>query len=171
MPSGDPRQACRHLVTQAGYAPLALDVIVAHPLRPSANLATVATAGIEAEGLEKAKNIQYAGPCKDAGWRFHPLGFETTGGLGPHCRRFLRQLTNHLSMRSGERPANVSQLVSLRLSVALAKGRAHMLLAAKPEGRHDDLCSGAGCPQDSTAHHQDETMGQGPFMGPLQRPD
>ena len=118
------------LLHRQGITPLALDLTVTHPLRPSASLATVSVPGVEAEKLEKAKAAQSMGPCKDAGWRFAPLGMETTGGLGPHCRRFFRQLTRQLCLRTGGRPWDTARHVSHCVSAALARGRAHMLLAA-----------------------------------------
>ena len=122
------------LLHKQGVTPLAIDVTVSHPLRPSSNLATIPEAGTEAARLEQDKNGRYLGLCRDAGWRFHPLGFETTGGVGPHCRRFFRQLVNQICLRSGERLWEVSRRMSHHLTAALAKGRARMLLSSGIEG-------------------------------------
>jgi hypothetical protein len=72
---------------------------------------------------EHAKSAHYTQLCRSTEWSFRPFAMETTGGLGPGASMTLKQLST-----ATETATHIGEIFSL----ALAKGRAEMLLAAKP---------------------------------------
>ena len=111
---------------------MAVDVTVIHPLRPSNNSADRGHPAKAAETAEHNKMVMYASTCEAHGWSFRPFGIETTGAYGPSAVRTMRQLQRYLSMRSGQPLSVVAMHAQEVLSTAVAKGRAEMLLAARP---------------------------------------
>lgn len=120
------------LFRSAFSAPLACDVTVSHPLRISASSAVREEPNVAAQEAETAKTTQMAPLVRAAGWTFRPMGFETTGGMGPGALRTVRQLYRHLSMRTGVPSAEMAEQVLRQLSLSLAKGRGEMLAASAP---------------------------------------
>ena len=116
------------LFRTAESRPLAVDVTVVHPLRPSNNIA--AEDSCAATQAEAAKCTAQAAMCQQAGWTFAPFGVETTGGLGPKASSLFKKVCRASSMRSGEPIAEVLGRNAALLSVVLAKGRAEMLCRA-----------------------------------------
>ena len=108
-------------------APLAVDVSLVHPLRPS--LAEDA-AGRAASQRELAKEQLYSSPCKAVGWGFRPCAVETTGAWGPSGRRLVRMLTRRQSMRLGVPVKEVAAGVCGHLSATAAQGCGTMLVRA-----------------------------------------
>ena len=109
--------------------PLAIDVTVVHPLRPSRNIAAGDNTTAAAQA-ELAKSANQTCLCASAGWSFIPFGMETTGGLGPKASSVFKHMCRNISMRSGEPIADVLGRTSASLTVALAKGRAETLCRA-----------------------------------------
>ena len=66
------------------------------------------------------------------GWGFQPFALEASGAQGPAARKFLRRLTRHLAMRSGTVVQDVAVRVTKQVAVALTKGKAEALVAARP---------------------------------------
>ena len=131
IPSSSLRPA--DLLFRSGFPkPLACDVTVSHPLRHSATHAVRGEPDISASEAEDAKNRDYRSLCHAAGWGFRPMGFETTGGLGPSAVRTLKQLCHQLSMRQGLPSSEVADYLHRLFSLALAKGRGEMLAASNP---------------------------------------
>ena len=120
------------LFRAAGPRPLATDVTVSHPLRPSASTAVREGRSSAAAEAERAKVVQSKGACRAAGWDFSPFGVDATGGLGPAARLLCRRLAKALAMRSGADTASLSENVGTQISLALAKGRGQMLCADTP---------------------------------------
>ena len=121
------------LLFRTGFPkPLACDVTVSHPLRHSAPSAVRGEPDLSAADAEGAKNREYRSLCHGAGWGFRPLGFETTGGLGPSAARTLKQLCHQLSMRQGLPSSEMADYLHRLFSLALAKGRGIMLAASNP---------------------------------------
>jgi hypothetical protein len=118
------------LLRAAETSPVALDVTVSHPLRLSSSIAVRGNVTSSAEAAERQKLQLYGASCQAAGWLFRPMGFETTGGIGPHGARFVRKLTRTLSMRSGVPPGDVASSIARKLNLAVAKGCAEMLVGA-----------------------------------------
>ena len=118
------------LVHTSAPKPLAVDVTVVHPLRPSNNSATRDDGTFSAEAAEKAKSRANAEVCKEAGWVCQPFGVETTGGLGPKADALCRSLARSWSMGSGRPVGECAHAVRAALSTALAKGWGEMLCAS-----------------------------------------
>ena len=114
--------------------PLAIDVTIVHPLRPSSQPAARGESPVSATVAEKAKNAHYVPLCNRANpsWGFRPFAMETTGGMGPGATLTTKQLIRYCSMRSGEAVSAVAARIRESLHVTLAKGRAEMLVAARP---------------------------------------
>ena len=120
------------LLRSSESRPLAVDVTVTHPLRIQGPTAARGEVCLAADLAEKAKLAASAGACEQVGWAFRPFGVETTGGLGPSATRLVKQLQRHVSMRTGVSTSESATVVSLAISVSLAKGRGEMLVAAQP---------------------------------------
>ena len=120
------------LLTTKGVHPVAVDFSVCHPLRPSHTITQECKPDVFADAVESAKIVKYEALCPQVGWSFIPFGIESAGGLGCRARKLLRQLTTQISMTSGRQVPDVASEVSARVSTALAKGRALMLLASLP---------------------------------------
>ena len=118
------------LLRTAETSPVALDVTISHPLRLSSSIAVQGNLTSSADAAEKQKMQLYGASCQVAGWLFRPLGFETTGGIGPQGARFVCKLTRTLSMRSGLPPGDVASNIARKLNLAVAKGCAEMLVGA-----------------------------------------
>ena len=121
------------LLRSAEARPLAIDVTIVHPLRPSDSLAVrvqrSTSAAADAEAQKSARNRQ---ACEGVGWGFSPFGCESTGGLGPAARSLCKRLSRQLAMRAGTDIMGVAENFGVIISVALAKGRGEMLCAATP---------------------------------------
>ena len=131
VPSSTLRPA--DLLFRSGFPkPLACDLTVSHPLRHSASSAVRGDTDISATEAEGAKNQEYRSLCHAAGWGFRPMGFETTGGLGPSAARTLKQLCHQLSMRQGLPSSEIADYLHRLFSLALAKGRGLMLTTSNP---------------------------------------
>ena len=119
------------LLRAADTRPVAVDVTVVHPLRPSTSLAAREPA-YTAAAAEKAKETMYGTQCRTAGWSFKPCGFETTGAWGPKATSLCKRLAKALSMRLGDPASATMTSVSIVVSTALAKGRGEMLVMCFP---------------------------------------
>ena len=117
------------LFRTAESRPLAVDVTVVHPLRPSKNIAVEDNLTAAADA-ESAKKVAQAARCLQAGWGFSPFAMESTGGFGPKATSLFKRICRSLSMRTGDPIADVMSRSAALLSLALAKGRAEMLCRA-----------------------------------------
>lgn len=129
---GHPERRLDLRLNTASAHPVAIDVTVTHALRPSNTSAARGVATTSAAIAEAAKRVESEDLCKSVGWLFRPFGLETTGGLGPAADGLVRQLQRFLCMRTGTSALEVADHVQEALSVALAKGRGEMLVAACP---------------------------------------
>jgi hypothetical protein len=120
------------LLRSVASKPLAIDVTVTHPLRPSASQAVRVGRYSAAAAAEQAKVAESKGPCLAVGWDFCPFGVDATGGMGPAAKQLCRRLARVLSMRAGADTVSLAGTVGSQLSLALAKGRGEMLCAATP---------------------------------------
>ena len=120
------------LLRSLSVKPVAIDVTVSHPLRPSAPSAVRAATTSAAALAEQHKNSVSKGLCAAVGWDFLPFGFDSVRGLRPPARGLCQKLAKHLAMQAGASAANTALTVGQQLSLALAKGRGEMLSAATP---------------------------------------
>ena len=110
--------------------PQVVDVSVVHPLHPTSSQAEV-TPGTAAAQREQAKHSSEAAKeCAKHKWRFTAVAVETTGCWGPEAQKCIRGLARKQSMRLGLDLPTVSKQLWRRLSGAVAKGVARMLLRA-----------------------------------------
>ena len=108
--------------------PRVVDVSVVHPLHPSSSLAEV-TPGTAAAQRELAKHTSEAAKvCSKHKWRLTAVAVETTGCWGPEAQKCIRGLARKHSMRLGVDLPTVSKQLWRRLSSAVAKGVARMML-------------------------------------------
>ena len=129
LPGSLVRPADLLLVEPDDTLPTAMDPSVVHPLRLSSPFAE-ATPGSAAAMREVDKRSSNTAGCAAQGWRFIPVAAETTGGWGPEAQQFVWALIRKQSMRSGRPVREVAAEVWPRLSSAVAKGVAQMLLHA-----------------------------------------
>jgi hypothetical protein len=76
--------------------PLAIDLVVHHPLAPSATRTTV----LDRKSLkqaEKDKIDKNEELCHGCGWLFAPMGWHTWGGVGPHGAALLARLEDEIA--------------------------------------------------------------------------
>ena len=126
----------------ANATPTAIDVSVVHPLQLSASSAED-TPGAFAAAREQAKRSSSTADCAAAGWAFMPVCAETTGAWGPQAQKHIRKIIFRHSMRAGIPLSDVASATWRRLSVAVAKGVACMLLRAYPGTFGNFVTSGA----------------------------
>ena len=108
--------------------PVVVDVSVVHPLHLSSSPAEV-TPGSAAAQREAAKHSSEAArACAEHRWTLTAVAVETTGCWGPEAKKCNRRLARKQSMHSGVDLATVSKQLWRRLSSAVAKGVARMLL-------------------------------------------
>lgn len=132
LPVVPPAEAIRPadiLLPTKGAHPLAIDVGVSHPLRASAPRLVRSVAGESAARHEDDKRSAVAAKCKEYGWRFQPVCFESTGAWGPGASYFLRHTAGAIITRSGDSAQEVFAKVGGEMALTLIKGCAEMLLA------------------------------------------
>ena len=112
--------------------PLAVDVTITHPLRPSSNIAAVHEVALTAEKAEVLMRQMYNQPCTSAGWAFKPFGMEVTGALSPSADRLIQKLVRTWSMKTGEPLPTLTPQVMTGLFLSLPKGVGESLVAAGP---------------------------------------
>lgn len=116
------------LLPSVGQCPVALDIGVSHPLRPSAGLPVRSVLGESAERHERDKARQMEAECRRYSWVYRPICFETTGAWGPGAVVQVRRIVKALASREGSMPLDVMHSVGHRVSRAVAKGCAEMLV-------------------------------------------
>ena len=76
--------------------PLAIDLVVHHPLAPSATRATILDRSslkqAELDKLAKSEDL-----CHGCGWLFAPMGWHTWGGVGPHGAALLSRIEDEIA--------------------------------------------------------------------------
>ena len=130
-----PNSTCRPadiLLRSGGPRPVAVDITVSHPLRPSASPAVRAGTVSAAAEAEARKITASQSLCRTAGWDFVPFGYDAVGGIGPGARTLCVKLAKQTAMRVGREASECALSVGQHLSLALAKGRGEMLSAANP---------------------------------------
>ena len=120
------------LLRAKGPRPVAIDVTVVHPMRPSGPPALRNNPHTAAEAAEKLKTAKMQDECNRVGWVFKPFGLEVTGGMAPGAHQLFKQLIRQISMKTGLSPSDVARDVLESISLALAKGRGEMLVFALP---------------------------------------
>ena len=118
------------LITNYGAKPVALDVGVSYPLRPSAPSSIRSTAGESAVRHETSKREKNLDACNKVQWLYKPLCFEAGGGWGPAAQAFLKRVAKITAIRQGRDALTVFNEIAARVSLALAKGVAGMLVKA-----------------------------------------
>ena len=111
-----------------GAKPLAIDVGVSHPLRPSAPVCVREQAMESAIRHEERKLKSMLTPCRKFGWLYKPACFEATGGWGPGASAIVRSITHAMSLRDGVEGLELHQCVVARVSSHLMKGVAEMFI-------------------------------------------
>ena len=117
-----------------GARPLAVDIGVSHPLRPSAPIVVREGEAESAARHEERKMAQMGGPCKKFGWLYKPMCFEATGGWGPGAGALVRAVTRAISLKDGVDFLTVSARVAETVAVTLAKGVAEMIIRGGDQG-------------------------------------
>ena len=127
LPDGSSRSDIL-LLEPAEILPEHIDVSAVHPLHLSASPAEAApgTAAAQREALKLSS--EGAQECRRRRQKFTPVAAETTGAWGPAAQRCIRGLARKQSMRLGEALGPVARRLWRRLSAAVAKGTARMLL-------------------------------------------
>ena len=127
LPDGSSRSDIL-LLEPSEILPEHIDVSAVHPLHHSASPAEAApgTAAAQREAIKLSS--EGARECSRRHQKFTPVAAETTGAWGPAAQRCIRGLARKQSMRLGEELGPVAKRLWRRLSGAVAKGTARMLL-------------------------------------------
>ena len=115
-------------LSNVGVKPVALDIGVSPPLRPSAPGLLRDVVGESADRQELSKLRSMGSVCSSFGWVHKPICFETTGAWGPGAGAFLRKLARTVATRGVYDSLAAWSLVLATIQLALAKGCAEMLL-------------------------------------------
>jgi hypothetical protein len=111
----------------------ALDLVVTSPVAQTYVQRSSGAQGLAARLAEDAKLAGAGAACAAAGVEFLPLAVEVFGCWGAVASRTLRHLAWGIAERSGRPRAEEHRYLLERLSVALQRGNAAMLLQRAPE--------------------------------------
>ena len=100
----------------------ALDISITHSL--SSRFTESAVAEVESKIIFFLK---YANACRDLGWKFSPVVFDSFGGLGVISLKLMNRIISTAAQHS-EQPIETSQYYWQRLSLALARAVARQLV-------------------------------------------
>ena len=74
--------------------PLAVDIVVHHPLRASAHYGGGGDCRQSLKQAEERKRAASEDLCHGCGWLFAPMGWHTWGGVGPYASALLARIEN-----------------------------------------------------------------------------
>ena len=111
--------------------PLAIDLVLHHPLAPSASREVASMKPSLAE-QEKRKIEESEELCHSNGWLFAPMGWHLWGGVGPNAVAFLKRIEKAVAgdLQGWARIQKLA-LLRQRLSFAVMRSVGEQLLAAK----------------------------------------
>ena len=117
-------------VTGFDARPLAIDLTISHPLKPS-EPRDPETVKRHLLSREERKTSKYIAATARAGWVFTPAAFHPWGGLGPSCSTLLEKVVRRFaSPLSGRERGHFVDSFWQRLSSALMRGVAQQLSIA-----------------------------------------
>ena len=108
---------------------VAFDVSVISPTQEALLLRAAETAATAIEARKASKNRTHFENCRAQGIFFQPLVVETFGGWDPIAADFLKKLATKEARRWGKTPALEIKHFFQRLSIALQRGNAALLIA------------------------------------------
>ena len=108
---------------------MAFDVSVTSPTQEAFLHRAAETAATAIEERKASKNRAHFDHCQAQGVFFQPLVVESFGGWDPVATAFLKQLATQETRRWGKTPAMEIKHFFQRLSVALQRGNAALLIA------------------------------------------
>ena len=109
--------------------PAAVDVTVTSPLQISTIANAAREAGVAARRREVAKDTSNLGDCEAAGIEFLPVSVETFGAWGPVALETINAISYRWADHHGESRSRAVNWIYQKLSVAVQRGNATMLLA------------------------------------------
>ena len=112
--------------------PAAIDVTITSPLQQTTISGAAVEVGVAAHRREQAKDDQALGPCEASGVDFLPVAVETFGAWGPVGLKTISQVSQRWADRHGEPRPRALTWIHQKLSVALQRGNATMLLTRSP---------------------------------------
>ena len=108
---------------------VAFDVSVTSPTQEAVSLHAAETAATAIDARKATKNRVHFENCRAQGIFFQPLVVETFGGWDPVAADFLKKMATKAACRWGKTPAKEIKYFFQRLSVALQRGNAALLIA------------------------------------------
>jgi hypothetical protein len=118
------------LLRGAHRTPLCVDVALTSPLQRSAVAAAASSVGGAATTYEAVKRARYGTAAADMGYVLVPFVGDMLGAWGATATQMLRQLSHAWGLRMGVPASRASAVVHSRLSLALQRGVAALLLQA-----------------------------------------
>ena len=112
--------------------PAAIDVTVTSPLQNSTVTGAAIETGVAARRREQAKDDANVEACESTGSDFLPVAVETFGAWGPVALSTITAISRRWSDRHGEQRSKATNWIFQKLSVALQRGNATMLLSRNP---------------------------------------
>ena len=116
----------------SGGLPAAIDVTVTSPLQQNTILGAATECGVAARLRQQAKDDAALGLCEAAGVSFLPVAVETFGAWGDVARATIASVARRWADRRGEDRGRAKNWIFQKLSVALQRGNASMLLSRSP---------------------------------------
>ena len=129
LPHSDARPADLFISQGCGPRPVAVDILVVHPLSSGFHHSE-GSAGAAAAKREAEKIAHCGEACRAAGWDFIPVVAETTGAWGLKGQAFFSAVARKQARALGLKVSEVAASIWGSLSMAVARSVANMLLQA-----------------------------------------
>jgi hypothetical protein len=129
---GARRPADIGLMSFDSRGPLAVDLVVHHPLAPGAHRSVSTTVFASLKAAEEAKIRESAELCSGNNWLFSPMGWHPWGGVGPHGAALRTRLEKEVcgDLKGWPRRNRVQEFRS-KLTFALMSFVSQQLLAGE----------------------------------------
>jgi hypothetical protein len=118
------------LLRGAHRTPVCVDVALTSPLQRSSAAAAASSAGGAATSYEAVKRARYGTAAEDMGYALVPFVGDMLGAWGATASQMLRRLSRAWGLRMAVPASRASAVVHSRLSLALQRGVAGLLLKA-----------------------------------------
>ena len=139
IPGSEARPADIYLPAWSGGLDAALDITVINPLQQTLLNRSAAIPGHALQVAFDRKMAKHGEACRTAGIDFIPLPLDTFGGWGDSTVREVKRMGSSLARHSGaEQSESIRHLIQ-RVSVALMKVNANLILNRSPNNNPADV--------------------------------
>ena len=139
IPGTEARPADIYLPAWSGGLDAALDITVINPLQQTLLDRSAAIPGHALQVAFDRKMAKHGEACRTAGIDFIPLPLDTFGGWGDSTVREVKRMGSSLARHSGAEQSETIRHLIQRVSVALMKVNANLILNRSPNNNPADV--------------------------------